>query len=127
MFAQNSIERELYEGRLKVQRDMATWEAERRLVRREIDEMSQQLDQTTQQLDQTTQQLDQTTQQLDQTTQQLDQTTRRLDEALLRRIQFCERLLQRPVSDAGASAGHSFEQLQVLADRLEQEVTDHRT
>jgi methyl-accepting chemotaxis protein len=79
-----------------------------------------------QQLDQTRRELDQTTQQLDQTTQQLDQTTQQLGDSLLRRIQLCQRLLHRPVSDAGELAGHSSEQLRELADRLEQEVTDGR-
>lgn len=96
MLAQNDLERELYEGRLKARRDMQTLEALR----------------------------DQSQQRFETADREREQARREVKRELAERISLCQRLLRRPDSDAGELLERSAEELRDQAERLERELTD---
>jgi predicted transposase/invertase (TIGR01784 family) len=98
MLAQNDLERELYEGRLKAKRDLQTLETLR----------------------------DQWQQRYREAEDRLKAVTHERDEArkmVVRQIQLCQRLLRRPMSTAEDLAERSLEELRDLADHLERDLT----
>jgi predicted transposase/invertase (TIGR01784 family) len=105
MLAQNDLERELYEGRLKAKRDLQTLETLR---------------------DQWQQRYLEAEHRLDVVSHERDQASRERDQArqmVVRQIQLCQRLLRRSVSDAEDLAVRSLDELRDLADRLERDLT----
>jgi len=108
MFSQDQLERDLYENRLKGQRDHQAFVDAR--------------DQAVQQLDQATQQLHQATQQRDQATQQLSEAEREIKQQIIRRIQLCQRLSGHAPTDSDTLMDHSTDDLRAQAERLEQQL-----
>ena len=95
MLSQNDMERELYEGRLKEKRDRQTLETRVATAIRERDE----------------------------TARERDEARRRATKlGLMERIQLCERVLRRPVSDPDQLIGRNVDDLRQLAEQLEQEL-----
>jgi predicted transposase/invertase (TIGR01784 family) len=112
MLAQNDMERELYEGRLKAQRDMATLEAERERAQAERQRAElERADWEKRYAD---------------AAGERDAVKRKLDDArrsaLIERIHLCERLLKQPLSDATELGNRSERELEELADRLERQI-----
>jgi predicted transposase/invertase (TIGR01784 family) len=96
MFAQNALERELYEGRLKAERDLQTLETQRKTLEAERDQWQQ----------------------------RYVEAQNDVHNSLAKRIQLCERLLGRSVSTSEELAAREVEELRGMADRLEREVTN---
>ncbi len=113
MLSQDDLERELYEGRLKAKRDLQTRETL--------------LGQALQQRADAERRLDEVTRERDSATRERDSATRERDQAihgaLVQRIQLCERLLGRTVTDGTGLRKQNEETLSDLADRLERELT----
>ncbi len=106
MLSQDDLERELYEGRLKAKRDLQTRETL--------------LGQALQQRADAERRLDEVTRERDSATRERDQA---IHGALVQRIQLCERLLGRTVTDGTGLRKQNEETLSDLADRLERELT----
>ena len=98
MLAQNELERELYEGRLKAKRDMQTLESQRQILESQRREAEAERVQW----------------------QERYQAAKRL---VVRQIQFCERLLRREQSEADQLMACNLDQLRDLAETLERELT----
>ena len=95
MLSQNDMERELYEGRLKAKRDLLTLTNQVATLLRDRDEA----------------------------TRERDEARRHAAKVeLVGRIQLCERLLRRSVSDTDQLVERCVEDLRDLAERLEREL-----
>jgi len=110
MLAQNTLERELYEGRLKAKRDMQTLESERR---RAIEQWHEAIEQR---------QAAEANSRYWQ--ERCEADNREARGVVIRQIQRCERLLGRPHSVVEQLTDRSLEQLGELAESLEQELDD---
>jgi hypothetical protein len=94
MFAQNDLERELYEGRLKAKRDLQTLETFRKQLEAERDTLAT----------------------------ERDAARREARDSLVKRIQLCEQLLGRSVSARDDLVACDMEQLRRLAEELERQL-----
>jgi predicted transposase/invertase (TIGR01784 family) len=130
MLAQDDLERELYEGRLKAKRDLQTLETQRRTLetqRRTLETQRRTLE--TQRRTLETQRmaletaLEEWQKRCAEASRERDEARRDVRNALAERIQLCERLLRRSVSSAEDLAGRDVEQLREMAERLERELT----
>ena len=102
MLSQNDMERELYEGRLKEKRDRQTLETRVATAIRERDEVARERDEAA---------------------RKWDEARRRATKlGLMERVQLCERVLRRPVSDPEQLLGRTVDDLRQLAEQLEQEL-----
>jgi len=101
VFSQDQLERDLYENRLKGQRDHQAFVDAR---------------------DQAVQQLDQAKRERDQATQQLTSAEREIKQQIIRRIQLCQRLSGHAPTDSDTLMDHSADDLRALAERLEQQL-----
>jgi chromosome segregation ATPase len=116
MLAQNDMERELYEGRLKARRDLQTLETQRRT----LEAQTQTLEAQTRTL-QT--QRDHWQERYESANREREQARREVHRELAERVRLCQRLLQCPVSPAEELQGQSVEALRELAETLERDLT----
>ena len=107
--SQNTLERELYEGRMKMQRDQLTMQEILQELRDEKEKATQEKEKVTQELQ-----------------SQLAaerEASRKMKE--VGRIQLCERLLGLPSSNPDNLLVNSLESLANKADDLERRLTNH--
>jgi len=144
MLAQNDLERELYEGRLKAKRDLQTLETLRRMLEtrnRELEARSSELEARSSELEAKSSTLeaksneleaqrDQWHQRYTEAARQRDEASRQRDEAqsvvrdaLMKRIQLCQRLLGRDMSGAEELATRDVSELRLMAESLERELS----
>ena len=152
MFSQSELERDRYENRLKGWRDYralvrAREEAiqERDEVTRERDEVTRKWDEAARERDEVTRKWDEAARKRDEVTRERDEVTRKWDDAtrerdqaierrdvalevnrrnLSRRIQLCQRLLGQAQTPCDQLMARSLDDLQSLADQLEQQLPD---
>ena len=121
MLAQSDMERALYDGRLKAKRDLQTLETERRIAedqRRTAEEQRRTAED---------QGSGEWQQRYEAANREREAANREREEAkrmLVRQIQFCERLLGRPLSEAARLTTCSLDELHDIAERLERESTN---
>ncbi len=140
MLAQNDMERELYEGRLKAKRDLQTLETERRMAeeqRRAAEEQRRAAEEQRRAAEERWRTAEShwraAEKQRAEWQQRYEAADREREAAkyegeaakrmLVRQIQLCERLLGRPLSEAVELAACSLDELRDLAERLEREST----
>ncbi len=138
MFSQSEMERELYEGRLKVERDRLTAEREMQETeqcRQETEQIRQETEQIRQEIEQIRQEIEQSRLEIEQMRQEAerdkeaaererDETIRNASKlALVGQIQLSQRLLKRDVTDFAQLHERDESALRELADRLERELT----
>jgi hypothetical protein len=144
MLAQNDMERELYEGRLKAKRDLQTLETQRRTLETERqtletqgrtlemqrrameaerDHWQERYEAATREREQATREREQATREREQATRREEQARREVHRELAERVRLCQRLLRRPVSEADELLGESVEALRELAESLERDLT----
>ncbi len=131
MFAQNEMERELYEGRLKAKRDLQTLETQRQTLetdwraagneRQTLETQRQTLETQRQTLEV---QLGDWQQRYDVANREREAAGREVKRELAERISLCQRLLRRPVSLADDLLNLNVEELREQAERLERELTE---
>ena len=136
MFSQDEMARELYQGRLKAERDARMYRVDAELALAELTEARQQRLEEEQRRSEAEQQRMAAEQQRMAAEQQrmaaeqqrmaaeqqrmaAEQQTLR---ELARRIQLCERLLGRPVTDTNTLLGRTISVLRQMADEVEQEL-----
>jgi len=110
MLAQNDVERELYEGRLKAKRDMQTLETLRDQWQRQAVESEQRYEAANREREAAN--------------REREAANRELKRELGERIRLCQRLLRRPAHQVDELLGRSVEELREQAERLEREVTE---
>jgi len=110
MLTQDDLERELYEGRLKVKRDQQTLETLRRMAEQRSESLEAQVSEWQDKY-----------QQLN---REREAVLREAKNALAQRIGLCQRLLRQPVSPTDSMLEHSIDALREQAERLERELTE---
>jgi len=130
MLAQNDLERELYEGRLKAKRDLQTLETLRRMLEtrnRELEAKSSTLEAKSNELeaqrDQWHERYTEAARQRDEASRQRDEAQAVVRDALMKRIQLCQRLLARDRSSAEELATRDVSELRRMAESLERELS----
>jgi hypothetical protein len=110
MLAQNDMERELYEGRLKAKRDLQTLETMRQTVESQRDKWQQRYEAANREREAAN--------------REREAAHRELKRELAERIGLCQRLLRRPAPQVDELLARSLEELREQAERLEREVTE---
>jgi predicted transposase/invertase (TIGR01784 family) len=130
MLAQNDVERELYEGRLKVKRDMQTLETMRRTAEAQTHTLEAQRDQWQQRYEAANREREAANREREAANREREAANREREAAnrelkreLVERIGLCQRLLRRPVSGSDKLIELSAEELRDQAERLERELT----
>jgi predicted transposase/invertase (TIGR01784 family) len=130
MLAQNELERELYEGRLKAKRDLQTLETQRRTLetqRRTLEDQRRTLEDQRRTLEDQRRTLEvelgQWQQRYEAADRERDQALREVKRQLAEQISLCQRLLRRPLVTDDELQERSVEELRDLAEQLEREVT----
>ena len=109
MLAQNDMERELYEGRLKAKRDLQTLETQRRTLETQRDHWQECYEAANREREQAT--------------REREQARREVHRELAERVRLCQRLLRRPISEADELLSQSVEALREFAETLERDLT----
>jgi hypothetical protein len=122
MLAQNDMERELYEGRLKAKRDQQTLETMRDQWQRQAVEAQRQAVESQRQAVESQQQYAEAAGQLETLTREREEARGEIKRELAERIRLCQRLLKKNVSNTEDLAGRDLGDLRRLADSLEQEL-----
>ena len=123
MLAQNDLERELYEGRLKAKRDLQTLETQRRTLETQRRTLETQRDHWQERYEAANREREQATRREEQATREREQARREVHRELAERVRLCQRLLRRPVSEADELLGQSVDALRELAETLERDLT----
>jgi predicted transposase/invertase (TIGR01784 family) len=110
MLAQNDLERELYEGRLKAKRDMQTLETMRDQWQRQAIEAQQRYSEAAGRLETLV--------------REREAAHREVKRELVERISLCQRLLGRPLANRDELLERSADELRDQAVRLERELTE---
>jgi predicted transposase/invertase (TIGR01784 family) len=134
MLAQNDMERELYEGRLKARRDLQTMETERRMALEKAEEYSRRFEEADRQRDEADRQRDEADRRAEEADRRAMESDRQRNEAqraagklaMIERIQLCQRLSRQDMSQAEDLAGRDLEDLRLMAERLERDLSERR-
>jgi hypothetical protein len=116
MLAQNDMERELYEGRLKAKRDLQTLETQRRTLETQRRTLETQRDHWQECYEAANREREQAT-------REREQARREIHRELAERVRLCQRLLRRPISEVDELLSQSVEALREFAETLERDLT----
>jgi predicted transposase/invertase (TIGR01784 family) len=124
MLTQNDLERELYEGRLKVKRDQQTQETLLRMATERSALLEVQLGDWQQRYEQAARERETANREREAANREREAARREARRAWAERISLCQRLLRRPVSPPDGLLDCSVEELREQAERLERELTE---